>query len=435
MTYEEAVAFWLGRIDYERRQPRQGDLKLDRMRELASLLGNPQDRVKHLHIAGTKGKGSTAAFTSSILQHAGYKTGLFTSPHLVELSERIAVDGVPISQSAIARGMERIAKICQELDQRGPEWSCTFFEIITALGFLHFAEEKCDFAVIEVGLGGRLDSTNIIMPKVTMISTIGFDHMSLLGNTIALIAGEKAGIIKQNIPVICTAEEPDARLVISEVATKNNAPLKLIHRDFETRYLGEGRVEMTFEKQSEKHQLGLRGPHQALNAVGARMLIGEIQKQGYPVSANAIADGLAQTFWPARFEIVRQSPLTVLDCAHNVPAMDALLATLKIEFPKVNIWRIVFAASIDKQVAEMLKQLHGHFSHFYLTTFGNNPRAATPSQLEALLPNRETTSYSLHTTSREAWTHALKITPPDEGLLITGSVFLVGELRELVLQR
>ncbi len=433
MTYEQAVAFWLGRIDYERRQPRQGDLKLDRMRELAFLLGNPQNRIQHLHIAGTKGKGSSAAFTAQILQQAGYKTGLFTSPHLVDLSERIRINGVPISKPAIASGMARIAEVCQQLDQRGPEWNCTFFEIITALGFLHFAQEGCDFAVIEVGLGGRLDSTNILMPRATMISTIGFDHMAILGNTLAQIAAEKAGIIKPHIPVICTAEAEEARQVIEQVAHKQNAPLCLIHRDFESRYLGQGKVEMTMDSQREYYQLGLRGAHQALNAAGARMLIRELQQQGYPISPEAITEGLRTTFWPARLEIVRQKPFTVLDCAHNVPAIETLLATLSEEFPQVPRWNLIFASSIDKQIPEMLERLAGHFERYYLTTFQNNPRAATPQQLEQMLPHRNRLRYSLHHSSQEAWAKACEETGPDEGILITGSVFLAGELRNVVL--
>src|SRR5262245_54348228 len=197
MTYDEALAFWYGRIAYERRQPRPGDLKLDRMRALLRRLGDPHRRFRCIHVAGTKGKGSTSAMLASVLRAAGYRTGLFTSPHLSDVSERVQVDGVPIGREEIAARMGEVASAVAELDREGdPARSPTFFEVITALGFLHFDCRRVDIAVLEVGLGGRFDSTNVCQPLVSIITNVSYDHMAILGDRLEEITDQKAGIIK-----------------------------------------------------------------------------------------------------------------------------------------------------------------------------------------------------------------------------------------------
>src|SRR5215207_4609696 len=237
MTYDEALAFWYGRIDYERRQPRPGDLKLDRMRAFLRRLGDPHRRVRSVHIAGTKGKGSTSAILASILRAAGYRTGLFTSPHLSDVSERVQVDGVPIGRDEIAARIVEVTAAVAELDREGnPARSPTFFEVITALVFLHFDCRRVDVAVLEVGLGGRFDSTNVCLPLVSVITNISFDHMAQLGDKLALIAKEKAGIIKPGRPVVSTAEAHEAQAVIERIAAERQAPLQLLGRDFHFDY-------------------------------------------------------------------------------------------------------------------------------------------------------------------------------------------------------
>src|SRR5688572_15997155 len=221
MTYDEALAFWHGRIDYERRQPRPGDLKLDRMRELLRRLGDPHRRLRCVHVAGTKGKGSTSALLAAVLQAAGFRTGLFTSPHPSDISERLQVDGVPIARDEIAARMGEVAAAVRELDAEGdPGQAPTFFEIITALGFLHFDCRRVGVAVLEVGLGGRFDSTNVCEPLLSIITNISYDHMALLGPTIPEIAFQKAGIIKPGVPVVTTADDPAALEVIERVAAE-----------------------------------------------------------------------------------------------------------------------------------------------------------------------------------------------------------------------
>src|SRR6476659_8445898 len=197
MTYDEALAFWYGRIGYERRQPRPDDLKLDRMRALLRRLGDPHRRLRCVHVAGTKGKGSTSAIIASILRSAGYRTGLFTSPHLSDVSERVQVDGLPIGRDEIAVLMSEVADAVAQMDaESDPDGSPTFFEVITALGFLHFDSRRVDLAVLEVGLGGRFDSTNVCEPLVSVVTNVSHDHTALLGPTLADIAYQKAGIIK-----------------------------------------------------------------------------------------------------------------------------------------------------------------------------------------------------------------------------------------------
>src|SRR5262249_13925765 len=229
MTYDEALAFWYGRIDYERRQPRPGDLKLDRMRSLLGRLGDPHQRLRTVHVAGTKGKGSTSALLASVLRAAGYRTGLFTSPHLSDISERVQVDGVPISRAELAARMTEVAAAVREMDAEGdPSRSPTFFEIITALGLAHFDCRRVDVAVLEVGLGGRVDSTNVCEPLLSSITNISYDHMAILGRTLEEIAFQKAGIIKRGVPVVTTAEAPEARAVVAGVAREADAPFSVL---------------------------------------------------------------------------------------------------------------------------------------------------------------------------------------------------------------
>ena len=212
MTYDEALAFWYGRINYEVRSAGPGDLKLERMRALLRLLGDPHDRVRLVHVTGTKGKGSTCAMLASVLRAAGYRVGLFTSPHLEHVEERIQVDGVPISHAELAARMEEVAAAVRQLEGGGPP--ITFFEIGTALGFLHFWYRRCDIAVIEVGLGGRFDSTNVCSPLVSVITNVGLDHTAQLGKTLEEIAYQKAGIIKRGVPVVSGVTQDGPRAVI-----------------------------------------------------------------------------------------------------------------------------------------------------------------------------------------------------------------------------
>src|SRR5262245_56346753 len=271
MTYEEALGFWYGRINYEVRAAGPGDLKLERMRALLRLLGDPHERVRLVHVTGTKGKGSTCAMLASILRAAGYRVGLFTSPHLEQVEERIQVNSLPISPAELAARMQEVAAAVRKLEAGGA--GITFFEIGTALGFLHFCYRRCDIAVIEVGLGGRFDSTNVCHPLVSVITNIGLDHTAQLGRTLEEIAYQKAGIIKRRVPVVSWVTQPGPRERVRRAAAEMDASLWELERDFGWEDLSWGKHgRLAFSMPRPRHEipcLGLMGAHQCANAAVA----------------------------------------------------------------------------------------------------------------------------------------------------------------------
>ena len=306
MTYDEALSFWYGRVNFEVRAANPSDLKLERMRALLRLLDDPHDRVRLVHVTGTKGKGSTCAMLASILGAAGYRVGLFTSPHLEHVEERIQVDGAPISHAELAARMDEVAPAVREIEKCAA-LGITFFEIGTALGFLHFCRRRCDIAIIEVGLGGRFDSTNACHPLVSVITNVGFDHTAQLGNTLEQIAFQKAGIIKPRVPVVSGVTQDGPRKVVRQVAAKMNAPLWEIE---------------SFSPTAKGKTLGLRGAHQVVNASVALVAIARLRDAGLVVPDSAITRGLAEVQWPARIELIASRPTIILDTAHNVPSAE-----------------------------------------------------------------------------------------------------------------
>jgi dihydrofolate synthase / folylpolyglutamate synthase len=444
MDYEQALAFWYGRIDYERRPAKPGELKLDRMRSLLARLGDPHDRYRIVHIAGTKGKGSTAAMLASVLRAAGHRVGLFTSPHLSDVSERIQVDGVPIGRDELVARMREVEPAVRWLEAHGPDHVPTFFEVGTALGFLHFDCRRVDIAVVEVGLGGRFDSTNVCSPAVSVITNISFDHMAQLGTSLARIAREKAGIIKRGRPVVTTASAPEALTVIEHHARERAAPLSALGGDFRYEY-EPGRLPTadcrlprlrvtTRERRWPWLELALFGEHQAENAAGVVAIVERLRAIGLPVPDTAVARGLTEVRWPARLEVLGERPLVLLDCAHNVASAQALVDTLRASFPVAGRRSLMFAVSNDKQVPEMLRVLAEYFDHFYLTRYISSARFVPPDQLAGMLhaiaPNA---SLTVHKDAADAWRRARMGARPDDLIAITGSVFLAGEVRELIL--
>jgi dihydrofolate synthase/folylpolyglutamate synthase len=439
MTYEQAMQFWFGRINYEVKSPRPSDLSLDRMRELLRILGNPQERYLIVHVAGSKGKGSTSAMLASILRQEGYETGLFTSPHLSKVEERIQVDGTPIAAEELTRLMEEIE---QHARANGLEPALTFFEVATALGFLHFARREVDVAVVEVGLGGRFDSTNVCEPFVSIITSISFDHTQYLGNTLAQIAMEKAGIVKPGRPCLSGVQAPEARTVIEEICRQRGAPLKEIGRDFHYRHepavIGATedtpmRVTVTAQRTRPALQVGLIGEHQASNAALAVAAVEEIDAQGFPISDKAVAAGLAKVQWPARLEIMGRQPLVLLDCAHNVASAEALVQAIKSSLPPREAGgrrTLIFAGSNDKDLAGMLRVLAPEFDRVALTRFSQSPRAVAPEELVKLMP---VDSYlALYGSALEAWQAVRGEAGAKDVICVAGSVFLAGQLRPVI---
>ncbi|MFO0936154.1 MAG: folylpolyglutamate synthase/dihydrofolate synthase family protein [Gemmataceae bacterium] len=433
MTYEDAIAYWYGRINYEIKAANPGDLKLERMRSLLRLLGDPHEQFRSIHITGTKGKGSTAAMLASVLQATGYRVGLFTSPHLVDVEERIQIQRTPISRGELAALIAEIAEAVQEMRDRP-----TFFEIGTALGFLHFARRRVDFAVVEVGLGGRFDSTNVIHPLVSVITSVGYDHTAQLGKTLESIAFQKAGIIKHRSPVVSGVVEPEAASVIAGIAKECCVSLSKLDRDF--------RVEQDPKKNStltlvtcrhryESIDLSLPGRHQAKNAALVAETVERLRECGISISEMSLRTGLSQTQWPARIELVSKKPTIILDTAHNEPSIEALLETIREKFPVSGKKRLIFAVSNDKPFEKMLAQLSSEFDEIFLTKYGNNPRCVSPEQLSEILRtvDRQKTSKNF-SVAADALVEARAVSNPDDQICITGSFFLAGELRPLLVQ-
>jgi dihydrofolate synthase / folylpolyglutamate synthase len=415
-NYDDALNFWYGRIDFEKRPAKPGDLKLDRMRMLLHFLGNPHQKLRIIHVAGTKGKGSTCAMLAAVLQAAGYRTGLFTSPHLTDVRERMQVNGQWITQAEVLARMREIQEATQRMEAIDAELTPTFFELSVALCFLHFHYRRADYAIIEVGLGGRFDSTNVCTPCVSVITNISFDHMAQLGNTLAAIAYQKAGIIKRGIPVVSTAINPEARGVIMEVAREMRATLYQLGQHFPVTY----------------YRVNLPGLHQRLNASGVVAIVHCLRKQGAIISDGAVQAGLANVFWPARMEVVQNTPLILLDCAHNVASAEALVASLT-AFPCTGKRRLIVGISSDKEVEKTLAVWAPAFDEVFATQYANNPRRTSPEQLKACFhaarPGLPVQCFDLAT---DALQHAREVSKQEDQLVITGSVFLAGELRPLL---
>jgi dihydrofolate synthase/folylpolyglutamate synthase len=436
-TRSPEEAFWYSLIDYERKQPKPGELKLDRMRALLRHLGDPDRTLRVVHIAGSKGKGSTAAMLDAVLRRAGYRAGLFTSPHLCRVEERFRVDGEPISPEELRAALWDV----RDAAQRHPLPGLTFFEVATAAGFLHFRRRRCEAVVLEVGLGGRFDSTNVCQPTVSVITSISFDHTELLGTQLARIAAEKAGIVKPGRPCVSGATAPEARAVIERVCRERRAPLRQLGADVRYRYrpghVGDGefrrpRVAVTTAaRRWPEMEVNLLGKHQAANAAVAVATAEVLRAAGWHLPDAAVAAGLAGVNWPARMEVVGWQPLVVLDCAHNVASARAVVETLETSFPPGRRL-LVFAASGDKDIPGMFAVLAPHFAGAWLTRYTANPRAVPPERLAELWNAAGGASAAVAATPEEAWHAARAAAGADDLVCITGSVFLAGELRPVL---
>lgn len=397
----DRVIAWLdARINYER-VPAAGNnpatFSLARMRRLLRDLGDPQRRYAVAHVAGTKGKGSTVTMLGSILQESGQRVGRYLSPHVHTIEERIAVNGEPIAADDFVAAFEKVMPAVDAIDRaaarrggRGPTW----FEAVTAAAFVHFAAARVDIAVLETGLGGRLDATNVCQPLVTVITSISLDHMKLLGPTVARIAAEKAGIIKRGCPIVSGVMQPSARRTIAAVAARRRAPLVQLGRDFRVRPCGSPRGDaalagMAFDfvppgvGPARRYELALAGRHQADNAALAVVAAEQLRVRGIPVSEAAIARGLARAVLPARIETVGRRPLVVVDAAHNVASMESLVTTIRPVLAVHPTRVLVFAASADKQVERMLETVRGLFDDIVITRYVKNPRAVSFERLRA----------------------------------------------------
>ena len=416
MTYSTAVAYLY------RLQKHGIKLGLETMTALMVRLGMPQIRYRTLHIAGTNGKGSTAAMAAAMLQAAGYRVGLYTSPHLVEFRERIRVNGEMIAESQVAQLTEQLQALCQ------PDLSPTFFEYTTAMALQHFADSGVDVAVLEVGLGGRFDATNVVTPMACAITTISLDHQEYLGTTLSSIAFEKAGIMKPGVPVVVGRLDDDAWGTIEQVAGERQVPVFRLNKDFRT----EGKTPQQFSyrglgMQYDGLTCALEGRHQLDNAACALALLGAAASQGITVEAETVRAGLRAVNWAGRLEVVDRRPTILLDGAHNPAAVRALADYLTRSDRSFRSHPIVLVLGMmrDKDHRGFVEPLKCLVDAVVLTQ-ADLPRAATALELQAslegLLPHPHVVP-----SPGEAMALAKQLATPDGLVCVTGSLMLVGE--------
>jgi dihydrofolate synthase/folylpolyglutamate synthase len=436
MSYREALRYIYSLTDYEKRGAAAYApelYSLDRVRYLLSFLGSPQKAFRSVHIAGTKGKGSTAAMIESILRAAGYRTGLYTSPHLHSFRERIQAGGVLIPEADVVR----LASELRSLASRVPE--LTTFELMTALAFAWFVEQGVAWLVAEVGLGGRVDATNVLQPKVTVITSISYDHIAILGETLAEIAAEKAGIIKPGVPVVCAPQRDEAWTVIESVAGGKGAPLTLVGRDWTwARQPGVGDVagqSFTVHRGAEvwpELWIPLLGEYQVVNATTAVATVSVLQEAGWDVPDAAIRAGLRAVQWPGRLEILSREPYVVADSAHNGDSAQKLMAALRayLSFERLIV---IWGASADHVTPKLMAALLSEASRA-IATRTRHPRAAEPAWLQSRAAEL---GFPVEVTDSvpEALELALAWAGPGDLICCAGSVFVAAEARLACLAR
>lgn len=441
-TYQQVIRAIFEHVDYSRTRQvpyNASTYNLDRMRALNARLGFPHRAYPSLHIAGSKGKGSTAAMTTAILQAAGYRTGLYTSPHLHSFRERIRIDGRLIPHERLVELWEILRPHVDAFDHT------TTFEIITTLAFMHFADPPVDWAVLEVGLGGRLDATNIIEPRACAITTLTHEHTDLLGHTLSLIAFEKAGIIKPGVPVVVGPQVQEAMQVIEDVAEETGARLWRVGNPEEETDIPHPRYDWTWrirEATMSGSRIDIVGPdwslsdlyiplagyHQAANATVAVALLASLQPDEIHISPDAIREGMANTYWPGRLEILSRLPFIVADSAHTRQSAERIRQSLAL-YPHRRLI-LLFGASADKDIRGMLEVL-GVEAHEIIVTRSFHPRAADPHTL-ADLARDVVPGVPVHITedALPALELAETLTRAGDMVLVTGSIFVVAAVRE-----
>jgi dihydrofolate synthase/folylpolyglutamate synthase len=401
------------------------DLRLDRMDRALALFGHPEKQFPAVHVAGTNGKGSTSAMLQHILHLAGYRTALYTSPHLVSFTERIRVGDDEISQ-------EQVVDLAREIEQRtgAAGVPLTFFEFITVMAFIYFARQKIDVAVVEVGLGGRLDATNLVTPVISVITTISKDHEAYLGPDVLSIAREKGGIIKPTVPVVCGRLPADVAQLLGAIAQERNSPAYFLASDFRFSLKNEGVFDYTgIKRHFFNLTLGLRGRHQRVNAAVALASL-ELTTERFPVSEQALREGLATVYWPGRLEVILNRPTVILDGAHNSEGVQALIDEIT-DFPPERKVKLLFAAMADKEWALMVNAL-AKVVHEFVFTRVEMERSADPEHLaekvNRLIPHRV-----IHD-SRAALRMLLDESRPEDIIVVAGSLYLLGEIRPMLEQ-
>ena len=441
MRYEAAVRYLLslGRELAAPTQAAAAKFDLENILALAERLGHPERAYPSTHIAGTNGKGSAAAFLESILRHAGLRTGLNTSPHLEKINERIRINGQEISDEPFAETLTHIHALIEELLAAGKlRAHPTYFECVTAMAFEHFARERVNFGVFEVGLGGRLDATNILAPLVTIITRIDFDHESFLGHSLREIAAEKAGIVKPGVPVVLAEQRPEAREVIVARATELGCPVvqpaELFQVNQESMEDGCVRARVIEVDSGATFEIApnLPGRFQLQNALNAVATARLLHSRGFQIIDDAVMRGIAETVWPGRLEKLQSDPAVYLDGAHNPGAARELAHFLEQNFAGRKVW-LVYAALRDKAVDEVAGLLFPHAAEVIFTA-PRSSRAVSAPQL-AEIAGHHAARFSVIPDAERAFERALAQAAPEDAIFITGSLYLVGQLRHYWKQR
>ena len=426
MGYRELVE-WL--FSLRRLSSKPG---LRRISHLLSELGDPHRAFKAIHVTGTSGKGSTTAMAASILHAAGYRVGMYTSPHLSSFTERIVVDGQPIGVGDVVRLIESLRPIAEGMASKPDLGHPTFFELSTAMAFKYFEERGVDYAVVEVGMGGRLDATNVIDAEVAVITNVSLEHTKYLGDTVIEIAGEKAGIIKPGSTLITAVEQPEVLELLEGICHDRDAEIYVVDRDIRYRRLRHSLEGQWFNLQGLRDDyrelfIPLLGGHQLRNASCAVGAVEALSLHGVDIPPEAVRKGLRKTRWPGRLEVVQRKPLTILDCAKDPKAMENLAAVLREDFSYDRLIAVV-SISRDKDIPRMIRALASVASHFIITRHGVMGRAAEPEAI-AVEVERFSKPYEIVEDVRSAVRRALEIAGGDDLILVTGSVFTVGEAR------
>lgn len=438
---QDAYDYLYGTFNYERLKRKSRyvvgqTFDLSRIRELDDRLGRPSAAVPVVHVAGTKGKGSTCYMLESVLREAGCRVGMFTSPHLVDIEERIRLDGANIEPSQFARLVERVSEPAEAMRTRGEQDMPTFFELVTACAFLHFAETRPDVAIVEVGLGGRLDSTNVVTPEVSVIAEIGIDHQLELGDSIAQIASEKGGIIKPGLPVVTSAVNPVALEVFHNRAAELGSPLTVSWQQLHARevtFRGQ-QTSMVIDEMDLPVTMPLVGHHQVRNALCCAAVVGRLNEAGtVSVTPEQLARGLSSVPLKGRFTMLPETdrhPTVVLDVAHNVLSVATLLETWR-EVMDGRPFVLLFGASAEKDIRGMLELLKPHASATVVTRAWS-PRGAQPGELVSAARLLEMPVEAMDNTDL-AWPRAVELARLHGcPILVTGTFYLVGEVLRIL---
>jgi dihydrofolate synthase/folylpolyglutamate synthase len=433
--FTKALKYLNTLADFERlRIVRYNDanFNLDRMRLLLKKLGNPQDQFKSVHVAGTKGKGSTCAMIASMLQTCGYKVGLYTSPHLTDIRERIQVNGEMISPEAFGKLVKQIEPVVAKIKPLP-----TYFDVLTAVAFQHFADEKVDIAVVETGLGGRLDSTNVIKPEVTAVTSISKDHMAQLGHTLGRIAAEKAGIFKQGVPAVTVMQDAEVEHVLKDTAAKVGAPFDVAGKSIEFSYRFESsrmlgphnRICLTTPHSKFEHlAVPLMGEHQAINCGLALSVLDRLKTRGFAINDTKAMEGLAKTAIPGRMEMVSQTPRVLVDGAHNAASLDMMLRAVGQHIPYDSMV-VIFGCCADKDVTGMLERITAGADKVIFTKV-DNIRTANPEELAARYIEQYGKMAQVAHSLEDALAIANRAVTKEDLICITGSFYLVGEAKK-----